>query len=192
MTKDITKDHMDDEEAYFRKSDAEKLKKLQESARLQEIVAALADSLQVQNPELLRRVMSLGISKETGPAFLLAPLVQVAWAEGTVTDPERETVLRHAAATGIENGSPAQARLLEWLKGRPSDALFETAIEVLKAGHSVLTPDEYEARIGRLVQACREVSEASGGLAKKLGIGSGVSKEEKSILEHVTTALRSA
>ena len=192
MTKDITRDHMDDEEAYFKKSDAELLKKMHENARLQEIVAALAENLQVQNPELLRRVMALGITKETGPAFLLAPMVQVAWAEGTVTDPERETVLRHAAARGVENGSPAQAQLLEWLKNRPSDTLFETAIEVLRAGLSTLPADQHEERIARIIQACREVSEASGGLAKKLGVGSGISKEEKSILEHVTTALRSS
>ncbi len=191
MPKDISKEHTDDEEAFFRKRDAELLKKLHENATLQEVVAALAESLEVQNPELLRRVIALGITRDTGPAFLLAPLVQVAWAEGKVTDPERETVLRHAAARGVEAGSPAQTQLLEWLRNRPADSLFETAIEVIKAGLSALPPDQREERIARIVQTCRDVSEASGGLARALGLGSGVSTEERSVLDVVTTALRS-
>ena len=192
MTKDAFKDreHAAEEE-FFRKNDARLLEKLREDARLGEVVKALADHLQVQDPELLRRVTALGINLGTGPAFLLAPLVQVAWAEGKVTDRERETIQRLAAGRGVEDGSPAQAQLLEWLRVRPADVLFETAIEAIKSGLSALPPDEREARITRIVQACREVSEASGGIAKALGVGSGVSTEEKSVLEAVTAALRS-
>ena len=50
----------------------------------------LAVKLQIDDPALLRRIMALGVTLDTGAAFLLAPLVQVAWAEGGVTDRERE------------------------------------------------------------------------------------------------------
>ena len=151
----------------------------------------LAKVLQVENPELLRRVMDLGIHMSTGPALILAPLVQVAWAEGKVTDKERETVLRLGAGRGVEKGSPAEAQLLAWLDRRPDDAVFKAAIEVIKAGLSHLPSNVREERIAGIVQACREVSEASGGLAKALGVGSGVSTEEQSVLDVVTAALRS-
>jgi hypothetical protein len=178
------------EEGYFRAQDAKLIEKLREDAKLEEIVLALAEHLQVDNPELLRRVIALGIRLDTGPAFLLAPLVQVAWAEGTVTDRERDMVLRLAADRGVEPGSPAQAQLLKWLQERPADALFDTAMEVIKGGLALLPPEAREERLKRIVQACQEVAEASGGLAKVLGIGSGVSGEEGALLEAIATRLR--
>jgi hypothetical protein len=178
------------EEGYFRAQDAKLIEKLREDARLEEIVMALAEQLQVDNPELLRRVIALGVRLDTGPAFLLAPLVQVAWAEGKITDRERDTVLRLAASRGVEEGSPAHAQLLKWLQDRPSDDLFDTAMEVIRGGLALLSPGEREERLKRIVQACQEVAEASGGLAKVLGLGSGVSGEEEAVLEAITTRLR--
>jgi hypothetical protein len=178
------------EEGYFRAQDARLIDKLREDARLEEIVLALAEHLRVNDPELLRRVIALGVTLETGPAFLLAPLIQVAWAEGNVTDPERDTVLRIAAARGVEPGTPAHAQLLKWLQERPPDALFDTAMEVIRGGLALLPPAEREERLKRLVQSSHEVAQASGGLAKVLGLGSGVSGEEEAVLEAITTTLR--
>jgi hypothetical protein len=147
MDKDSFKDRESaQEEGYFRAQDAKLIEKLREDARLEEIVLALAEQLQVDNPELLRRVIALGVTLDTGPAFLLAPLVQVAWAEGKVTDRERETVLRLAAARGVAAGSPAHTQLLKWLQERPSDDLFDTAMEVIRGGLALLPPGEREAR----------------------------------------------
>jgi hypothetical protein len=178
------------EEGYFRAQDAKLIDKLREDARLEEIVQALAEQLQVDNPELLRRIIALGVRLDTGPAFLLAPLVQVAWAEGKVTDRERDTVLRFAAARGVEAGSPAHTQLLKWLQERPSDDLFDAAMEVIRGGLALLPPGDREERLKHIVQACHEVAEASGGLAKMLGLGSGVSGEEEALLEAISTTLR--
>ena len=54
----------------------------------------------MDNPDLLLRVKELGVTVDSAPAFFLAPLVQVAWAEGSVTEQERDTVLRLARARG--------------------------------------------------------------------------------------------
>ena len=191
MEKDIFKERERAlEAAYFHNQDAKLIEKLRESARLEEIAVALAEKLQVDNPELLRRVMDLGVTLDTAPAFLLAPLVQVAWAEGEVTEQEHKTVLRLASTRGVEESSPAHVQLLAWLRARPADALFDTATEVIKVGLSVLPPGEREERIKRIVQACHEVAEASGGLARLLGLGSGVSGEEESLLDTITATLR--
>ena len=81
MEQDIFKERERALEAvYFHDQDAKLIEKLRESDRLAEIAVALAEKLQVDNPELLRRVMELGVTLATAPAFLLAPLVQVAWA----------------------------------------------------------------------------------------------------------------
>jgi hypothetical protein len=63
-------------------------------------------------------------------------------------------------------------------------------MEVIWGGLALLPPGEREERLKRIVQACHEVAEASGGLAKMLGLGSGVSGEEEAILEAISTTLR--
>src|SRR6185295_3396756 len=178
MSEDVFKERgRSFEEEYFRKHEAKLIAKLRERGRLEEISEALAMKLQIDNPDLLRRIMALGVTIETGPAFLLAPLVQVAWAEGAVTDRERATVLRLATERGIEQTSPAYEQLDVWLSQRPVDARFDAAIETIKSGLSVLTPEDRADRIGRIVEACHEVADASGGLSRLIGMG-GVSNEE--------------
>ena len=113
-----------------------------------------------------------------GPAFLLAPLLQVAWAGGAVTDRERGTVLRLAKERGVEPTSPAYAQLEACLSRRPADAPFDAAIEAIKSGLSVLTPEERADRIRRIVDACGQVADASGGLSRLVGLG-GVSNERR-------------
>src|SRR5215471_9256653 len=141
MEKDIFKERgRGEEEAYFRQQDAKLIERLHQEAKLEEIARALAEKLHVDNPDLLRRVMDLGVTVDAAPAFFLAPLVQVAWAEGTVSEPERDTVLRLARARGVEVNSPAYAQLREWLRERPVDVIFDTAVEVIKYGVVVLPP----------------------------------------------------
>lgn len=190
--KDIMKERGRGEEAdYFRRADAKLLTKMRERARLGDIAQALAAKLQVDDAELLRRVGELGLDHETGTAILLAPLVQVAWAEGGVSEGEKTIVLELAASRGVTAGTPAHDKLLDWLRERPSDALFETAMEVMRIGFSVLTPAERDERIHGLVAACRRIAEASGGgLGRLLGLGGSVSGEESELLDAITTKLR--
>jgi len=179
------------EESYFRQEEARLLEKLRQKASLDEIAVALRDVLLVDNPELLGRARELGITADTAPAFFLAPLVQVAWAEGKVTKNESEAVLKLARDRGVDDQSPAYAQLRDWLAVRPHDELFDAAVEVLKAGYAVLPRKEREERIERLVDACRTVAEASGTeLAHLLGLGTGVSKVEASMLDAINAKLR--
>ena len=179
------------EGSYFRQQDEALLAKLRQKAKLDEIAVALADKLQVDNPDLLERVRELGVTVDTAPALFLAPLVQVAWAEGSVTARERECVLRLARERGVEDNSPAMAQLSAWLDERPQDTLFATAVEVLKYGFKVLDPFERDARIKTLTDACHEVAAASGSeLARLLGLGDGVSNEESQILDQIIVKLR--
>jgi hypothetical protein len=180
------------EAAYFRQQDAKLIESLRERAPLDQIAAALGEKLQVENPELLERVRKLGLTVDTAPALFLTPLVQVAWVDGSVSDQEVEAVLRLAQARGIELNSPVASQLLDWLKNRPSDAVFDVGLEVIKYGFAVLPEGEREDRIKKVVEACHEVASASGGgLAKVLGLGSSVSTIEASMLDVINSTLRS-
>ena len=176
---------------YFRKQDEKLLAKMRERAALQEVASALAQKLRVDDAELLKRVAALGLDEGSGAAILLAPLVPVAWAEGHVSQREREVVLEIAASRGVGPGTPARAKLESWLKTRPHDSVFETAMEVLRVAEAVLPPAERQERVKDIVDACRRVAEASGGgLGKLLGMKSGVSEDEAAVLEAITAKLR--
>jgi hypothetical protein len=192
MTKGIFEDREHALEAhYFHQQDARLIERLRRNAELGEIAGALAEKLQLDNPDLLVRARQLGITPDTAPALLLAPLVQVAWAEGSVGAAERKAVLRLARARGLDPKSPAYAQLEEWLTKRPADAIFDTALEVLRAGFAVLPRLEMEERIARVVDACRDVALASGkGLAPLLGVGSVVSRTETNMVEAIEAELR--
>jgi hypothetical protein len=177
------------EEVYFRDRDAKLLEKLRQKAHLDEIAIALGEKMQLDNPELLIKVRELGIRLDTAPAFFLAPLVQIAWADGKVSRQGRDTVLRLAGQRGIEENSAAHAQLKAWLRTRPSDAFFGTASEVLKFGYEVLPPAERAERVQGILNACQEVAEASAGIGRLLGLSAGVSETEASTLEGIRRAL---
>jgi hypothetical protein len=178
------------EDSFFRQQDAKLIQKLRQKAHLDDIALALGEKLQIDNPDLLMRVREAGISLDRAPALFLAPLVQVAWAGNSVTRPEHDAVLRIARDRGIDPISPAYAQLEEWLKERPEDALFETAVEVIKYGFSVLPDHEKEERIRRLVDACHDVAEASGStLGWVIGLKD-VSNSEAATLDDINKGLR--
>jgi hypothetical protein len=184
------------EEAYFRQEDAKLLKKLQDKAHLDEIALALGEKLQIDNPDLLQRVKDEGVTLDTAPALFLAPLVQVAWANGSVSKAEHHAVVRLARGRGMEADSPAYAQIEAWLKKRPDDSLFDTAVEVIKYGFSVLSRGERDERIKRLVDACHEVAESSGstlgfvlGLKNVMGLNS-VDSSEATVLDLIANRLR--
>ena len=184
------------EEAYFRQNDARLLETLRQKSHLDDIAVALGQKLQVDNPELLQRVKDVGITLDTAAALFLAPLVQVAWAGGSVTRSEHDAVLRNARERQVAPDSPAFAKLEEWLKSHPDDEVFDTAVEVIKQGFAVLPAGEREERIKTLLDACHEVAEASGstlgfvlGLKNLMGLDN-VDKSEAATLDMIAKTLR--
>jgi len=163
MTKDIFRDRVRGEEAaYFRQQDAQLIAKLRQKAQLSEIAHALAEKLQADEPALLERIQKLGVTLDTGSAFILAPLVEVAWIDGDVSHAERDAILHIAKQHGVEPGSADYHQLLDWLAHRPSDEVFRTALEAIRIGLSVLPPNESEQRIAAMIKACEDVARAAG------------------------------
>ena len=185
MTKDILRDRgRGEEEAYFRQQDAKLIAKLRQKAQFSEIAHALAEKLQVDEPALLERIQKLGVTLDTGSAFILAPLVEVAWVDGYVSPPERDTILHIAGQRGVTPGSADYDQLIEWLDHRPSDEVFRTALEAIRVGLAVLPPDESQERIATMIKACEEVAQAVGGIAQLLHMD-GVSYAESAVIAEI-------
>jgi hypothetical protein len=182
MAKDLFRDRERGEEAaYFRQQDAKLIAKLRQKAQLSEIAHALAEKLHADEPELLERIKKLGVTLDTGSAFILAPLVEVAWVDGDVSDAERDTILRIAKQRGVAPGSADYSQLLDWLTHRPSDEVFRTAIEAIRIGLSVLPPDESEQRIATIIKGCEDVAHAARWFEELLWLD-GVSPAESAVI----------
>ena len=185
MAKDIFRDReRGEEQAYFRQEDAKLIAKLHQKAQLNEIAHALAEKLHADEPALLDRIQKLGVTLDTGSAFILAPLVEVAWVDGQVSDAERDTILDIAQQRGVELGSADYRQLLDWLAHRPSDEVFRTALEAIRIGLSVLPPDESEKRIATIIKACEDVAQAAGGIAQLFHLD-GVSYAESALIAEI-------
>jgi hypothetical protein len=162
MTRDIFREReRGEEDAYFHQQDARLIAKLRQKAQLSEIAHVLAEKLHADEPELLERIRKLGVTLNTGSAFILAPLVEVAWIDGDVSHAERDTILQIAKQRGVTSGSADYHQLLDWLAHRPSDEVFRTALEAIRIGLSVLPPEEAEQRITTMIKACAEVAQAA-------------------------------
>ena len=185
MAKDIFRDReRGEEQAYFHQEDAKLIAKLHQKAQLNEIAHALAEKLHADEPALLDRIQKLGVTLDTGSAFILAPLVEVAWVDGQVSDAELDTILDIAQQRGVELGSADYRQLLDWLAHRPSDEVFRTALEAIRIGLSVLPPDESEKRIATIIKECEHVAQAAGGISQLFHLD-GVSYAERALIAEI-------
>jgi hypothetical protein len=185
MSKDIFREReRAEEEAYFHQRDALLIDRLRQKAQLADIAHALAEKLQVDEPGLLEHIRKLGVSLDTGAAFILVPLVEVAWASGKVSRAEHEAVLRIAERRGVAPGSPDHRQLIEWLNHRPSPDILNASLEAIRLGLAVLPPAEREQRTMSIIKACEEVAHATAGLEKMLKPG-GITKEEHAVIDTI-------
>ncbi len=115
--------------------------------------------------DLVAALYSLGLDEDNLSAIVLLPMVEVAWADGRIGEPERRLILEIARKRGVLDGEGAL--LLEtWLRYRPSDRYMERGREVLaelgERGHdgAGITPHT----LSEVVSFCEEVARAAGGL----------------------------
>src|SRR4029450_10355631 len=83
------------EEEFFRKENERQRAALQARKKRDESKAALRET-GIGDDALIDRLLDLGVAAEAVVALELAPLVAVAWADGTLDDRERAAVLRAA------------------------------------------------------------------------------------------------
>ena len=169
------------EEEYFQRREQELIAKLQQRARDAESRQRMVERSGVADAEILSALEDLGYTAETVMLLHLAPLLQVAWAEGGVSDRERALIVEAARARGVEPGSAADAQLAAWLSTRPSTEFFDHTLRLIQAILQTQSTDERAAAERDLLTRSAAVASASGGI---LGYGK-VSPEELAVLERI-------
>jgi hypothetical protein len=166
------------EEAFFAKQDAKVIAKLRAEREKSLAIAALKSASTIEDPELLAKLVDLGIDARSWTALALVPLVEVAWADGKVEPKERDAILAAAREHGVMAGSPGHALLEGFLATRPEPAVFATWGSYVTELVANLSAEDRAAMRARLVERARKVAQSAGGM---LGIAS-ISAAEKRVI----------
>jgi hypothetical protein len=173
------------EEEFFRREDARLVEQLRHAAQRETAREALGRASGIKNPQVLDQLVDLGIRPATVTALSLVPLVEVAWADGSLDTNERRAVLERAGATGFAPGSMERALLEAWLTRRPDPKLFTAWTHLVQGLCEPLAPEEVAALKAGLLDRARAVASASGGF---LGLGSKVSGAEADVIGRLESA----
>jgi len=173
------------EEAFYAKKNAELLEQVRADLDTATKREDLKSATGITDDTVLDALINLGVNSGSLAAISIAPMVLVAWANGTINDKECEAVMAGAEKSGIASGSTAAKMLSGWLTEKPGDDLavawkgYIGAINLkLPAGDQVELGEQIMAR-------CNNVAEAAGGF---LGLGS-ISANEKAVLDIVKATL---
>jgi hypothetical protein len=166
------------EEIFFAKQDAKVLAQLREERERKAAVESLARASGIDDSDLLERLVALGIDARSWTALSLVPLVEIAWADGSIDEKERAAVLAAASEHGLHRTAPGYVLLENFLRNRPDAALFASWGGFVTELAAELPPAEREELRSRVVERARKVAASAGGI---LGIGS-ISDAEKRVL----------
>jgi hypothetical protein len=173
------------EEDYFQRKDRELIEKVRQRAKVEQQLREIGEKAGVTDPEVIHELAELGFTPETVRLLPLMPILEVAWSEGGVTPPERKMLVDLARARGIEEGSPADRQLADWLERQPAEDVFRRTGRLISAifasgGRLAMSSDD-------LLKYCEAIADASGGI---FGIRR-VSSEERAALARIADEIKS-
>lgn len=176
------------EEEYFQRQEQALIAQLQQRREAEANRGRLAERAGVADQEILVNLETLGYTPQTVTLLHLVPLLQVAWADGSMSEAERDLIIDAARARGIEADSAANRQLARWLERRPSAGFFEGTLRAVRAILQTRPTDERESIRQELLAGCTAVASASGRI---LGFGK-VSQEERNVLARIGQELEVA
>jgi uncharacterized tellurite resistance protein B-like protein len=173
------------ESVFFAQQDRALLEKVRAMLEKEHPREALRAWTGIQDEKVLDALVALHVNHDTLAAFALYPLVEVAWADGSVSPDERKAFFDAAAQLGIREGSAGHEALREFLQDTPREearkAWFAWAADLSR---QLDAHERVRVRDAILTRA-RAVAEASGGF---LGLGSRVSASEQRVLDRIAEA----
>ena len=173
------------EEAFFAQHNQKLLEHLKELKKQSLDKAAIGAMSGISDEHVLDKLVALKLNTETLAAFMLYPLVEVAWADGVADAKEKKAVLQASHDAGIAHGSAANRLIETWLEHKPPAALHSAWQAYVSALLKTMSAADKESLKKSILGKARAVAEASGGI---LGMPPKVSKEEAAVLKQLERA----
>jgi hypothetical protein len=170
---------------FFNKEDQKLIEKHHAMRKLKKSKEELAKASGIKNDAILQKLVSLNVRPETLASLSLVPLVEVAWADGTVDEKEKVSVLDAVERRGFSKGSNEYGIVIQWLGLKPSPDLLEAWLCYVRGLCEQLSPEEKKTLKNDLIGHARAVAMASGGF---LGLGNKISKVEDEMLNKLEGA----
>ena len=92
------------EEEYFWKKDQQLIEKLRQAAAAERDKRDMGAKIGIDDPETLQELQALGFTPDTVILLPLVPVVQMAWADGSVAAKERALILELARSRAFADG----------------------------------------------------------------------------------------
>lgn len=188
MTTDILSDRKRAlEEAFFARRNQELLVKLKQEMAYADWKSALAQ-ITGKDPAIIDELFHKGVERATISALALVPMVEVAWANGSVSSAERAAVLRAAVENDVPKDGPGYHLLEEWLHDNPKGTLLPAWKAYIQSLAGTLSPQGRAFLKEEIGRRSLNVAKAAGGF---LGIGDKVSLAEQKVLREIEETLSS-
>lgn len=184
----ISKYRQELHDAFFQDRDQELLDFLQfEANSIAETDSAkLLSQAGIHDPQVADALLRAGVTPASMTAFMLLPLVRLAWADAKLQNGEFETLLKAAEDDGITYGTPAYKLLNRWLEERPTEIMLDAWWKYAQALTRELDENSLAAFRNATLGRARRMAESSGGI---LGLGEKVSESERHVLHDLSNAL---
>jgi hypothetical protein len=145
----------------------------------------MAEAIGERDEGFLMELQSAGYTAETIVLAELTPQIQITWADGEVSQRERDVIVESAAHRRILPQSRASLQLARWLERRPSEDLFRISRVAITRMLRRL-PAHLQSNVRRsLLREFSDVAAASGGF---LGWRS-VSTDEQEVIDSIASAM---
>ncbi|MBE2248743.1 MAG: hypothetical protein IAE78_04270 [Myxococcus sp.] len=173
------------EDQFFKKQNDAALQKLKDQQARAATTAEIQRLTGITNPAVLDALCNLKLGGAAVMVMSLFPLIEVAWADGSVTEKERRVVLQQAENVGVGAGTEAALLLAQWLDEKPELSWYQLWADYVGELVKRMKPEERELLKNEVLGRARLVAEASGGF---LGAGFAVSAAEKAVLANLEKA----
>jgi tellurite resistance protein len=138
--------------------------------------------------ELRAELAYLGLNERSFRAIALLPLVEVAWADRTIQDQEKQKIIQIARGHKLLTRNGAEV-LKAWLSERPAPETFARGRKLLVAlahHEGTIAKDMPPEALETVLELCVHVAEAAGGL---FGVFWTTSGAEKSAIRAIGRAI---
>ncbi len=174
------------EDEFFYKHHAELMAQRKAEKDSLDKMKAMSEASGITNKQLLTKLLDLGLHSETMCALTIIPLVEVAWANGSVEDGERKVLMKVAEEHGVRKGTPGHDMLEFWLSKKPGKDMLDAWIHYVKMLIKELDKDSIAKAKSGIMKHAEEVAEAAGGF---LGLGK-ISMDEQHVLDKLAAAFK--
>jgi hypothetical protein len=156
------------EEEYFRAKENALIEKMKAVFQRKIDKESIRKATGITNEEALDRFVELQLDGELMRAFELYPLVEIAWADGDLSESEARSVLAAAEKQGIAPGSRAYRMVEDRLQQGPDPEARKLWFLYAEELKKVLSPHELEALRTVLLERARGIVAATGHLERLL------------------------